>query len=142
MVVRGWCGQPGDWAAAEFEDLRRGIHRQLVPGQAPGARDLFVPVAYCRLPVRATPKALCKTIVDVYGGPHPSTLDDLVRSVRDTVRDHSTTAPSPSPQPSGPGRPAPTRRSSIWSVPPCAEHDYAPEHQSPRCDDGWNPPGG
>jgi AAA domain len=49
-------------------------------------------VAYCRLPVRATPKALCKTILDVYGDPHPSTLDDLVRSVRDAIRDHSTTA--------------------------------------------------
>jgi hypothetical protein len=80
------------WAAAEFEDLWRGIHRQLAPGPAPGIRDLFVPVAYCRLPVRATPKALCKTILDVYGDPHPATLHDLVRSVRDAVRDHATTA--------------------------------------------------
>jgi hypothetical protein len=80
------------WAAAEFEDLWRGIYRQLLPGHAPGTRDVFVPVAYCRLPVRATPKALCKTILDVYGDPHPSTLHDLVRSVRDAVRDHSTTA--------------------------------------------------
>jgi AAA domain len=80
------------WAAAEFEDLWRGIHRQLAPRPAPGIRDLFVPVAYCRLPVRATPKALCKTILDVYGDPHPATLHDLVRSVRDAVRDHATTA--------------------------------------------------
>ena len=80
------------WAAAEFEDLWRGICRQLAPGPAPGTRDLFVPVAYCRLPVRATPKALCKTILDVYGDPHPATLHDLVRSVRDAVRDHATTA--------------------------------------------------
>ena len=80
------------WAAAEFEDLWRGIHRQLTPGPVPGTRDLFVPVAYCRLPVRATPKALCKTILDVYGDPHPATLHDLVRSVRDAVRDHATTA--------------------------------------------------
>ena len=80
------------WAAAEFEDLWRGIHRQLLPGPVPGTRDLFVPVAYCRLPVRATPKALCKTILDVYGDPHPATLHDLVRSVRDAVRDHATTA--------------------------------------------------
>lgn len=80
------------WAAAEFEDLWRGIYRQLVPGPAPGTRDLFVPVAYCRLPVRATPKGLCKTILDVYGDPHPATLHDLVRSVRDAVRDHATTA--------------------------------------------------
>jgi hypothetical protein len=80
------------WAAAEFEDLWRDIHRQLTPGPVPGTRDLFVPVAYCRLPVRATPKALCKTILDVYGDPHPATLHDLVRSVRDAVRDHATTA--------------------------------------------------
>ena len=79
-------------AAAEFEDLWRGIHRQIAPGPLPGTRDLFVPVAYCRLPVRATPKGLCKTILDVYGDPHPATLHDLVRSVRDAVRDHATTA--------------------------------------------------
>jgi hypothetical protein len=79
-------------AAAEFEDLWRDIHRQLAPGHVPGTRDEFVPVAYCRLPVRATPKALCKTILDVYGDPHPATLHDLVRAVRDAVRDHATTA--------------------------------------------------
>jgi hypothetical protein len=79
-------------AAAEFEDLWRDIHRQLAPGPVPGTRDLFVPVAYCRLPVKATPKALCKTILDIYGDPHPATLHDLVRSVRDAVRDHATTA--------------------------------------------------
>jgi len=79
-------------AAAEFEDLWRDIHRQLAPGPPPGTRDLFIPVAYCRLPVKATPKALCKTILDIYGDPHPATLHDLVRSVRDAVRDHATTA--------------------------------------------------
>jgi len=79
-------------AAAEFEDLRRDIHRQLAPGPLPGTRDLFVPVAYCRLPVKATPKALCKTILDIYGDPHPATLHDLVRAVRDAIRDHATTA--------------------------------------------------
>jgi len=79
-------------AAAEFEDLWRDIHRQLAPGPLPGTRDLFVPVAYCRLPVKATPKALCKTILDIYGDPHPATLHDLVRAVRDAIRDHATTA--------------------------------------------------
>lgn len=79
-------------AAAEFEDLWRDIRRQLAPGPAPGTRDVFVPVAYCRLPVKATPKGLCKTILDIYGDPHPSTLHDLVRAVRDAIRDHSTTA--------------------------------------------------
>ena len=52
-------------AAAEFEDLWRGIHRQLVPGPVPGTRDVFVPVAYCRLPVKATPKALCKQLTSI-----------------------------------------------------------------------------
>ncbi len=80
------------WAAAEFEDLWRAIYQQFLPGHTPGTRDLFVPVAYCRLPVRATPKGLCKTILDIYGDPHPGTLDDLIRSVRDAIRDHSTTA--------------------------------------------------
>ncbi|WP_331747859.1 AAA family ATPase (plasmid) [Streptomyces sp. NBC_00984] len=79
-------------AAAAFEDMWREVYRQLLPGSMPGTRDLFVPVAYCRLPVRATPKALCKNILDVYGNPHPGTLDDLVRAVRDSIRDHNTTA--------------------------------------------------
>ncbi|WP_438302366.1 hypothetical protein ACSHXN_00440 [Streptomyces sp. HUAS TT11] len=81
-------------AAAAFEDLWRDVHHQLLPDQAPiaGTRDVFVPVAYRRLPVKATPKALCKTILDVNGDPHPNTLDDLIRSVRDAVRDHNTTA--------------------------------------------------
>jgi AAA domain len=79
-------------AAAAFEDLWRDIYRQLLPGRTSGTRDLFVPVAYCRLPVRATPKALCKAILDVYGDPHPRTLDDMIRAVRDTIRDHDTTA--------------------------------------------------
>src|SRR5260370_7693545 len=80
-------------AAAAFEDLWRAVCQQLLPGQSqvPGTRDVFVPVAYCRLPVRATPKALCKTILDVYGDPHPANLDGLFRSVRDAVRDHTTT---------------------------------------------------
>ncbi|WP_405987351.1 AAA family ATPase [Streptomyces sp. NBC_00872] len=81
-------------AAAIFEDLRRIVHRQVLPDQLQlhGTRDVFVPVAYCRLPVRATSKALCKTILDIYGDPHPKNLDDLIHSVRDAVRDHNTTA--------------------------------------------------
>ncbi|MFE7567748.1 hypothetical protein ACFU76_12380 [Streptomyces sp. NPDC057539] len=71
-------------AAAALEDLWRDVHHQLLPDQAPiaGTRDVFVPVAYCRLPVKATPKALCKTILDVYGDPHPNTLD-LIRELMD-----------------------------------------------------------
>ena len=81
-------------AAAAFEDLWRAVRRQVLPDQPQilRTRDVFVPVAYCRLPVRATPKALCKTILDIYGDPHPGNLDGLIRSVRDAVRDHDTTA--------------------------------------------------
>jgi hypothetical protein len=79
-------------AAASFEDVWREVHHQLLPGRIPGTRDVFVPVAYCRLPVRATPKGLCRAILNVYGDPHPGTLDDLVRAVRDAIRDHGTTA--------------------------------------------------
>jgi hypothetical protein len=35
---------------------------------------------------------MCKTILDIYGDPHPATLDDLIRSVRDAIGDHGTTA--------------------------------------------------
>jgi len=51
-----------------------------------------VPVGYCRLPPRATPKGLCKTILDIYGDSHPATQHDLVRAAREAVRDHHTTA--------------------------------------------------
>ncbi|MFE4176797.1 hypothetical protein ACFRR7_32940 [Streptomyces sp. NPDC056909] len=62
-------------AAAIFEGLWRAVHRQVLPDQLQlqGTRDVFVPVAYCRLPVRATSKALCKTILDIYGDPTPRT---------------------------------------------------------------------
>lgn len=79
-------------AAAGFEDLWRDVLVQFVPDGIPGLRDVFVPVAYCRLPVKATPKGMCKTILDIYGDPHPPTLDDLIRSVRNAIRDHGTTA--------------------------------------------------
>jgi hypothetical protein len=79
------------WAAADFEDMWRGVHARLAPGPVPGTRDTFVPVGYCRLPPRATPKGLCKTILDIYGEVHPATQHDLVRAAREAVRDHRTT---------------------------------------------------
>ncbi|MFI1169503.1 AAA family ATPase [Streptomyces sp. NPDC020801] len=79
-------------AAASFEDVWHEVHHQLLPGRTPGTRDVFVPVAYCRLPVRATPQGLCKAILNVHGDPHPGTLDDLVRAVRDAIRGHHTIA--------------------------------------------------
>ncbi|KOY53600.1 AAA family ATPase [Streptomyces sp. XY332] len=79
-------------AAAAFEQLWRDLHRQLLPGPVPKTRDLFVPVAYCRTPVRATPKGLCAAILDFFGAPHPKTLNGMIRQVRDSIRDHHTTA--------------------------------------------------
>ncbi|MFE5964190.1 hypothetical protein [Streptomyces sp. NPDC056463] len=79
-------------AAAGFEDVWRDLHHQLLPPPVEGTRDLFVPVAYCRTLVRATPKALCATILDFYGAPHPKTLNGLIRAVKDSLRDHRTTA--------------------------------------------------
>ena len=62
------------------------------PGPVPGTRDLFAPVAYCRPPVKATPKALCKPILDFYGDPHPATLHDLIRAVATRSTTTRTTA--------------------------------------------------
>ena len=77
-------------ALVAFEDLWRDIREQLMPAPMEGTRDLYVPVAYCRLPIKATPKGLCKTILNVYGEPYPATLHDLVDSVKDAIRDHNT----------------------------------------------------
>ncbi|MEU2247428.1 AAA family ATPase [Streptomyces sp. NPDC019224] len=79
-------------AAAAFEDVWRDLHRQLLPPPTEGTRDLFVPVAYCRTPVRATPKGLCAVILDFFGAPLPKTLNSMIRAVRDSLRDHRTTA--------------------------------------------------
>jgi hypothetical protein len=79
------------WAAAEFEDMWRATHARLRPEPAPGVRDTYVPVGYCRLPPRATPKGLCQVIMDIYGDVHPSTRHDLIRATRDAVLDHRTT---------------------------------------------------
>lgn len=79
-------------AAADFEELWRSICSKVHTEPPPGTRDEFVPVAYCRLPVRARPKALCQSILDIFGDPHPKTLDDLMRATRDSLRGHRTTA--------------------------------------------------
>lgn len=79
-------------AAVAFEELWRSICGEVHTKPPPGTRDEFVPVAYCRLPVRARPKALCQSILDIFGDPHPKTLDDLVRATRDSLRGHRTTA--------------------------------------------------
>lgn len=79
-------------ACADFEDELRMLFGHLGPQPVPGTRDEFVPVGYCRLPAKAAPKALCKSILDIFGDPHPSTLDDLMRAVSGALRGHQTSA--------------------------------------------------
>ncbi|HEV2345150.1 MAG TPA: AAA family ATPase [Actinocrinis sp.] len=79
-------------ALAVFEELWRSLCGEMYAKPPPGTRDEFVPVAYCRLPVRSRPKALCQSILDVFGDPHPKTLHDLVRATRDSLRGHRTSA--------------------------------------------------
>lgn len=78
------------WAAADFEEVWRTHYARLVPSPVPGTRDNYAPVAYCKVPPKATPKSLCEVILDVYGDRHPSTQNSMLRAVRDTIRDHRT----------------------------------------------------
>jgi hypothetical protein len=78
------------WAAADFEGVWRRNYARFVPGPVPGTRDNYAPVAYCKVPPRATPKALCEVILDIYDDRHPSTQNNMLRAVRDTIRDHRT----------------------------------------------------
>jgi hypothetical protein len=78
--------------AATFEGLWRGLLQEFVPAPVPGTRDLFVPIAYCKTPVKATPKGLCQSILDFYGAPHPKTLHRLIAAVRESIKSHRTTA--------------------------------------------------
>ena len=79
-------------AAAEFEDLWRGIHRQIAPGPLP--RDPGPVRAGGLLPAPGPGDA--QGAVQDHPGrlrrPAPRHLHNLVRSVRDAVRDHDTTA--------------------------------------------------
>jgi hypothetical protein len=79
-------------ALVTFEELWRGLCDQTNPNAIPGERGAFVPVAYCRLPAKAAPKALCKSILDIFGDPHPKTLDDLIRATADSLHGHGTIA--------------------------------------------------
>jgi hypothetical protein len=79
-------------ACADFEHRLRMLFGQFGPQPVAGTRDEFVPVGYCRLPAKATPKALCKNILSIFGDPHPKTLDDLMRATDAALRGHQTSA--------------------------------------------------
>ncbi len=79
-------------ALACFEDDWLGLH-ELVPGAVEGTIDHPVPVAYVRTPVKATPISTCQRILDFYGEDHKGMrLEDLLRTVKQAVRDHGTKA--------------------------------------------------
>ncbi|HEY1700410.1 MAG TPA: AAA family ATPase [Trebonia sp.] len=78
------------WAAADFEGIWRTHYARFVPGPAPGTRDNYAPIAYCKVPPKATPKSLCQVILDIYDDRHPGTQSNMLRAVRDTIRDHRT----------------------------------------------------
>jgi hypothetical protein len=78
--------------AATFEDQWLALHRQLNPAAVVGGRDLHAPVAYAQTPVTATPKSICRAILDFYAAPAPTsmTLPQLVTAVRTSLREHGT----------------------------------------------------
>jgi hypothetical protein len=80
--------------AAAFEELWLDAVQFTNPEADPGTRDDHFPVVYVQTPVKATPKSLCKTILDFFGGPIAGrwTLPDLVRQVRTCLRDHAVKA--------------------------------------------------
>ena len=78
--------------AAAFEDQWLALHHQLNPAAVAGGRDLHAPVAYAQTPVTATPKSICRAILDFYAAPTRTsmTLPQLVTAVRTSLREHGT----------------------------------------------------
>jgi hypothetical protein len=80
-------------AVAGFEEEWLTLNRQLNPDAVPGTRDLVVPVAYVRCPVKATPISTCQRILDFYGEDYKGMrLEDLVRAVNAAITEHATKA--------------------------------------------------
>jgi hypothetical protein len=76
---------------ARFEEQWLAMHRYVNPDAVPGTRDLIAPVAYVQTPTSATPKKLCRAILDFYGEPYGRhELDSLTRMVKTSMREHST----------------------------------------------------
>jgi len=61
-------------------------------GPTSGTRDLVMPVAYVHVPVTATPKTTCQTILEFYGLdlPERTTLQRLLKAVRACIRESKT----------------------------------------------------
>ncbi|MGH3293715.1 MAG: AAA family ATPase [Trebonia sp.] len=79
-------------ALASFEDEWLSLYSQ-VPGGMEGTLDHHVPVAYVRMPVKATPISACQRILDFYGEDYKGmTLAGLLRTVKQAIHDHGTKA--------------------------------------------------
>jgi hypothetical protein len=93
VMVSGW-GSHGKTSAvcsvtAAFEDDWLRLHDFLDPNSVAGTHDLHAPVAYIALPVTATPKSLCESILNFFGPDiRKMTLPQLLRQVADSLRDH------------------------------------------------------
>ncbi|MFG2783944.1 AAA family ATPase [Streptomyces prunicolor] len=93
VMVSGW-GSHGKTSAvcsvtAAFEDDWLRLHDFLDPSSVAGTHDLHAPVAYISLPVTATPKSLCESILNFFGPDiRKMTLPQLLRQVADSLRDH------------------------------------------------------
>ncbi|MFE7704953.1 AAA family ATPase [Streptomyces sp. NPDC057486] len=80
-------------AMALFMEEWLHLHNYMNPDAMPGTRDLIMPVAYVRCPVKATPISTCQRILDFYGEDYKRMrLEDLVRTVKIAIIEHATKA--------------------------------------------------
>ncbi|MGP3632435.1 AAA family ATPase [Streptomyces sp. 24-1644] len=97
VMVSGW-GNHGKTAtissvAAQFEDSWLELHDFLNPAAIPGTADLHAPVVYVSLPVTATPKSVCETILNFFASEiRKMTLPQLLKQVADSLTDHGVKA--------------------------------------------------
>ncbi|MFF3159150.1 AAA family ATPase [Streptomyces sp. NPDC057910] len=78
---------------AFFEDMWLDLHQQLNPTAVEGTIDLHAPVVYVQVPVTATPKSLCQTILAFFGAASKGlTLPQLIRQVSESLQDHGVRA--------------------------------------------------
>jgi Bacterial TniB protein len=77
---------------ASFEDEWLALYQQN-PEAVPGTSDIHMPVAYVRIPTKATPISTCQAILEFYGEDfHQMRQGQLVRTVKRAIYDHGTKA--------------------------------------------------
>ncbi|MEV7931151.1 TniB family NTP-binding protein [Kitasatospora sp. NPDC088779] len=78
---------------AAFEDMWLDLHQHLNPASVEGTLDLHAPIAFVQIPVTATPKSLCESILNFFSTERRKmTLPQLIRQVADSLRDHGVRA--------------------------------------------------